>query len=280
MARDELESVDISHPNQIYSMILQGDDVKWQAIIYDLVRAGKVDPWDLDVSTLSREYLNVLRKMKAMNFRLSGKVVLAAAILLKMKSERLGMDQLLALQNPDEYADDDLDNDLIDSETEKHFNKARLAARIPGVRKRKVTVFELVDALKKALEVDERRQTRAAELEELHRPITIEVKKVDIFAKIEALWAKLKSVVKRFKKQTVTFSEILPSKEKRDIVWTLIPLLHLAQHQRVELRQDAPFSEIFVDLYDGLENPNLKREEFEKLEETKDKSNQKVNKSK
>jgi segregation and condensation protein A len=271
MARDEFESTEINHPNQIYGMILQGDDVKWQAIIYDLVRAGKVDPWDLDVSVLSREYLNVVRKMKAMNFRLSGKVVLAAAILLKMKSERLGMDQLLALQNPDEYADDDLDNDLIDSETEKHFNKARLAARIPGVRKRKVTVFELVDALKKALEVDERRQFREAELEELHRPVTMEVKKVDIFAKIEALWAKLKGVVKRFKRHSVTFSEILPSKEKRDIVWTLIPLLHLAQHQKLELRQESSFGEIFVDMYDGLDNPNLKREEFEKAEEPAEK---------
>ncbi len=269
MARDELESTEINHPNQIYGMILQGDDVKWQAIIYDLVRAGKVDPWDLDVSTLSREYLNVLRKMKAMNFRLSGKVVLAAAILLKMKSERLGLDQLLALQNPDEYADEDLDNDLIDSETEKHFNKARLAARIPGVRKRKVTVFELIDALKKALEVDERRQTREAELEELHRPVTMEVKKVDIFAKIDALWAKLKGFVKRLKKQSVSFTEILPSKEKKDIIWTLIPLLHLAQHQKLELRQDTSFGEIYVDLYDGLDS-GLKREDFEKGEEKKE----------
>ncbi len=258
----KFESTEINHPNQIYGMILQGDDVKWQAIIYDLVRAGRVDPWDLDVSILSREYLNVLRKMKAMNFRLSGKVVLAAAILLKMKSERLGVDQLLALQNPDEYADDDLDNDLIDTETEKHFNKARLAARIPGVRKRKVTVFELIDALKKALEVDERRQTREAELEELHRPVTMEVKKVDIFAKIEALWAKLKGFVKRFKKHSVAFTEILPSKEKKDIIWTLIPLLHLAQHQKLELRQDTSFGEIFVDMYDGLDS-GLKREDFE-----------------
>ena len=40
---------------QIYDLIFQGDDVKWQSIIYELVREGKVDPWDLDVSVLAKE---------------------------------------------------------------------------------------------------------------------------------------------------------------------------------------------------------------------------------
>ncbi|MBI2040947.1 MAG: segregation/condensation protein A [DPANN group archaeon] len=254
---------------EIYDMILQGDDVKWQAIIYDLVRAGKIDPWDLDVSVLAREYLRVLRELKQHNFRLSGKVVLAAAILLKMKTERLGVEQLLALTNPDECGDDLHENetDLVDLEEEKHFKKASLAARIPGVRKRKVTVFELMDALKKALEVDQRREQKQIDMAELRKPREITIKKVDIFAKIELLWAKIKSFVHRFKKNSVTFSEILPSKEKKDIIWTLLPLLHLAQHQKVELRQEEAFKEIFIDLHDGLGDAAIKKEEFAEPEE-------------
>ncbi len=255
---------------EIYDMILQGDDVKWQAIIYDLVREGRIDPWDLDVSVLAREYLHVLRELKQHNFRLSGKVVLAAAILLKMKTERLGVEQLLALTNPDEYGDDlqENENDLVDLEEEKHFKKASLSARIPGVRRRKVTVFELMDALKKALEVDQRREQKQIEMTELRKPRELIIKKFDIFAKIEQLWTKIKSFVQKFKKNSVTFSEILPSKEKKDIIWTLLPLLHLAQHQKVELRQDASFGEIFIDLHNGLGDA-INKEEFAEPEETK-----------
>ncbi len=252
--------------NEIYDMILQGDDVKWQAIIYDLVRAGRVDPWDLDVSVLAKEYLRVLRELKQHNFRLSGKVVLAAAILLKMKTERLGVEQLLALQNPDDYAEELPENDLIDLEEEKHFKKASLSARIPGVRRRKVTVFELIDALKKALEVDQRREQKQMDMAELRKPREITVKKSDIFAKIETLWGKIKSFVSKFNRNSVTFSEILPSKEKKDIIWTLLPLLHLAQHQKIELRQEEAFKEIFIDLNNGLSDVTIKKEEFEPQE--------------
>lgn len=249
---------------QIYDLIFQGDDVRWQSIIYDLVREGKVDPWDLDISVLTREYLTVIKKLKELNFRLSGKVVLAASILLKMKTERLGVEQLLSLTNPEDFPPDDLDEgDLIDAETEKHFTKAKLNLRLPGVRKRKVTVFELVEALKKALEVDEKRQERHSELAEMMRPQKVEIKKVDIFSKIDDVWKKIKEFVDKHKKRFIQFTQLLPSKEKKDIIWTLIPLLHLAQQQKLELKQDVPFGEIFIELQDGIENVKLEKEKFE-----------------
>ncbi len=249
---------------QIYDLIFQGDDVKWQSIIYELIREGKVDPWDIDVSILAKEYLDALRKLKQHNFRLSGKVVLAAAILLKMKTDRLGVEQLLSLTNPEDFPPEFEDEgDLVDIETEKHFTKAKLNLRIPGVRKRKVTVFELVDALKKALEVDEKRHARQSELAEMMRPRPINIIKVDVFSKIELVWKKLKEFVDKHKTRLLQFTQITPSKEKKDIIWTLIPLLHLAQQHKIELKQDVPFGEIFIDLANGSENLNLSKEEFD-----------------
>ena len=265
---------------QIYDLIFQGDDVKWQSIIYELVREGKVDPWDLDVSVLAKEYLDALRKLKQHNFRLSGKVILAAAILLKMKTDRLGVEQLLSLTNPEDFPPELEDQgDLVDIETEKHFTKAKLNLRIPGVRKRKVTVFELVDALKKALEVDEKRQARQSELAEMMRPRPIQLRKVDVFSKIELVWKKLKEFVDKHKTKLLQFTQIAPSKEKKDIIWTLIPLLHLAQQQKIELKQDVPFGEIFIDLTNGSENLNLAKEEF-KLDEEDNKGAADVKKAK
>jgi len=242
-----LPTIEIKSEADIYNLIFQEDDITWQAVIYELARTRKIDPWDIDISVLTQEFLQTLKKLKEMNFRLSGKVILAAAILLKLKSERLGLEQLLMLTNPEQFPELDDDSDLIDIETEKHFTKAGLRPRIPGVRKRKVTVFELVEALKKALDTDEKRRIRQTTPRELIRPLP-EIRRVDIFAKIESVFSRLKDFVKKFKKTTVEFEEILPSKQKMDVIWTFIPLLHLANQDKIILRQDEPFGKIYVDI--------------------------------
>ena len=83
--------------NQIYNMIFQEDDLRWQTIIYEMIRTGKVDPWDIDVSQFAQEYLKIIGTLKELNFRISGKVVLTAAILLRMKTDRLGLQEFLGM---------------------------------------------------------------------------------------------------------------------------------------------------------------------------------------
>jgi segregation and condensation protein A len=245
---------------QIHDLIFQEDDVRWQTIIYDLVSKGHVDPWDLDISEFSKQYIRMVRDFKKMNFKLSGKVVLAAAILLRLKTDKLGFVEFLAMtqdveENPlswDDYVSvDSEDPELVKAveEGEKKRKGKGVSRRIPGVRKRKVTVFELMGALKKALDSEEKREERAKKIVDARKvkiPDKIKEKKVDIFVKIDAVLKKLRKVVK--KKNSIGFSEILPSKEKKDVIWTIIPLLHLANREIVELRQDKPFGEIFVDI--------------------------------
>lgn len=267
----DIPNVEIKSESDLYNLIFKEDDITWQAVIYELARDGKINPWDIDVSVLAHEYLGTIKKLKEMNFRLSGKVILAGAILLKLKAERLGTDQLLALMNPEKYAPDDRDtDDSFDLEREKHFTKAGLNLRIPGVRKRKVTVFELVEALKTALDVDAKRQARlAAWKTDAIRPLP-EIKKVDIFAKIHAVFDKLRDFVKKFNKMTVTFDEILPSKEKKDVIWTFLPLLHLANQDKIALRQDEPFGKIYVDISESALKEKLEKKQFTGEVETKE----------
>ena len=73
--------------DRIYNMLMQKDEITWQSIIYDLVRTGEMDPWDIDISVLSKRYLETLKTLKEAHFLISGKIVLAAAILLKIKSD-------------------------------------------------------------------------------------------------------------------------------------------------------------------------------------------------
>jgi segregation and condensation protein A len=260
---DDVKKMIVDPDKFVSDLIFQDDDVTWQAVIYELAREGKIDPWDIDIAILSQEYLGMLKKLKEMNFRLSGKVILAAAVLLKMKAERIGLEQLFMLLHPEDYQQAENEDDGFDLEREKHFTKAKLDTRIPLPRKRKVTIFELVEALKKAVDVDERRRQRWADLNPPAVP-HMEIKRVDIFSKIEALFSKLRDIVRKLKRNVIGFEEILPSNEKRDIIWTLLPLLHLANQGKLELQQDEPFGRILIKTSEEELNRTLTKEEFEK----------------
>ena len=81
----------------------ESNEVTWRSMIYELVKSEQMDPWDVDLSVLSKKYVQMLKKLKGLDFRVSGKMVLAAAILLKMKSNLLvgeGMAELDWLMTP------------------------------------------------------------------------------------------------------------------------------------------------------------------------------------
>jgi len=58
-------------------------------ILVDMAKHGKVDPWNIDIVDITDKYLAQLFKMKAQNLRLTGRTLLFAAILLKLKSNIL-----------------------------------------------------------------------------------------------------------------------------------------------------------------------------------------------
>ncbi|MBT3583070.1 segregation/condensation protein A [Candidatus Woesearchaeota archaeon] len=262
--------------NQIYNMIFEEDDLKWQSLIYEMIRTGKVNPWDIDVSLFANEYLGMINKLKELNFRISGKVVLTAAILLRMKTNRLGLQEFLGMieePEPEELEPglDDFDQDpnaveqrieqLANQIKETQTKKITLDPRLDRMRERKVTIFELMGALKKAMEVDERRdlrRTTALKEKEETRP-DFKYEKFDVLGKIKSVYDVLKMFFKKSKHSTVEFTQIIPSKKKEDIIWTFVPLLHLANQGKIELLQDKPFDKIYVELKaKDLINPNNK----------------------
>ena len=66
---------------EILQMLLKEEEISWKTILYDLVRNEQMDPWDINVSLLTKKYIEVIKTMQEHDFRISGKVLLAAAIL-------------------------------------------------------------------------------------------------------------------------------------------------------------------------------------------------------
>ena len=115
---------------KLYDILIQKDDVTWQALIQDLIKKGEIDPWDVDISWLAQEYLKEIKKMQEMNFFISGKMILASAILLKLKSEKLltegfaSLNQIMFPPDDLDYMDDYILNDQkkLNFEDDRYYN--------------------------------------------------------------------------------------------------------------------------------------------------------------
>jgi segregation and condensation protein A len=238
--------------DQIFSILFENDEITWQQMIYDLVSSEKMDPWDVDVSMLAAKFLDRLKELKQMDLKISGKVLLAAAILLRVKSTRFMEDDIGALDaliSSASSEDDGLFEELIEGEDGQPISlegRPKIFPRTPQPRKRKVSVFDLVNALEKALEVYKRRPAKLdirpdVKAPEKPRDISLVIK--DVYVRITAFFNK-----KGEKPPRLTFNLLLPKDTKEDKILTFVPLLHLDFQRKIDLNQDQHFGEIYVEL--------------------------------
>jgi segregation and condensation protein A len=234
--------------DKIFSMLVEQNEISWKTIIMDLISTEQMDPWNVDISLLTDKYIERLRELKEQDLKVGGKVVLAASILLRIKSTKLvsddmdDFDRLIAGTDMNQEAFyDSLEQELAQGEREALKEEYELLPRMPQARRRKVSVFDLVKALDKALEVKQRRV-----LQSIPPPMPLPVRKFDLGASVANLLQRLKSMFSY--KKRLTFTDLRPSHSKQDKVYTFIPLLHLSNQQKVELEQAVPFGEIEVKL--------------------------------
>lgn len=236
----------IGNHDRIFEILYsEKNEIRWQGIIYSLVKSEQMDPWNIDISTLTKKYVEKIKELKKHDFRISGKVLLAAAILLKIKSDRLvgedfeELDKLLAsIQGQQEEETGIFDESDVIMEDEEI---PPLIPRMPQPRKRKVSIYDLVKALQQALEVKKRRVWRS----EPPTDIRVPKRPREITEIIKEIYNAIKIFFKSGNNK-LTFSKLLHSESKMDKVNTFIPLLHLSQQNKVELIQEEPFGEIEI----------------------------------
>lgn len=231
--------------DKIFELLINKDEITWQSVIYELIKTEQIDPWDVDISLLTQRYMGMIKTLKEMDFKISGKVLLAAAILLRIKSNKLVGEDILEFDRLLEGADEDEIEDLYEDTTDIETTKEdvhSLIPRTPQPRKRKVSIYDLMNALEKALEVKRRRVIQSIPPMNINAP----VKTRDITQVIKDIYTKIKLFFLGAKKNRMTFSHLVPSGTKEDKIYTFIPLLHLTSQQKIDLHQEKHFGEIEI----------------------------------
>ncbi len=228
--------------------ILFNREIGWQEIIYDLINTEQLDPWDVNLTILSEKYLIKIQELEEADFFVSSKVLLAASLLLRIKSEILlnkyikSIDDILFGRKAELTVKSTLERIELEDEIPE------LIPRSPMPRYKKVTLKELIESLNKAIITENRRiKKEIVKVNALKETsISLPKRQFNIKDKINQIYAKLTD---HFSKQNehkkITYTEF-SGIEKEQRIENFSPLLHLENQKKVWLEQDAPFDEIHI----------------------------------
>jgi segregation and condensation protein A len=204
----------------------------WEEIIYFIVAREKLDPWNIDLIKLTNGFIKFLRSVRELDFRIPAKVVFVAALLLRLKVK---------------YLEIFGEEEEIKEEKEKieiPTLPVKLHLPIKRFPKAQVTLEELIEALRKALEVEERRiRRRRITYQAVMQQIVLEE---DIVQKMEKLLKELDKLLERFGVDKIEFRRLVGKWKRELIIDKLLPLLHLEQERKVDIEQDDFFKEILI----------------------------------
>ncbi len=236
-------------------------DVQTDAIeiILDLVKEGKLDPWNIDIIDLYDKYMKRISELKQENLRSVGKAILFSSTLLKIKSDIL---QGISINdfNPEplDYFEDDnfeanYEQTQIPTNNIVSFDEVlqrRTSVRLN--RKRSVTLKDLIRhiqfyedlekkyAIKNALDRKERRvknysNLKAAEIKELaHEEYVEEV--------VERMRQNLTQILSH--EENIELRELCLLGFDRSSAF--IALLFLAREEEYEIMQKEFYGKLFV----------------------------------
>ncbi|NCN87097.1 segregation/condensation protein A [archaeon] len=265
---------------QVQDILFKGE-ISWKEIIFDLINTEQLDPWDIDISVLTDRFLEKIEEYENLDFFISSQVLLAASLLLRIKSELLlskymrGIDEILFGEEKDSkkrlFERIELDEDI-----------PELIPKSPMPRYRRVTLNELIESLNKAIITENRRIKKTIVNQNALREtgISLPKRKFNIANKLKSIHGRLIAHFDANKShKKIPYSSFIGN-EKEERALSFYPLLQLEMNDKIWLEQESSFDEIHIwmkkvylkynpHLFDDLidSTSELSIEELKRLEE-------------
>ena len=218
--------------------LIESEGLTWKEILYEVIKG--MNPWNIDIIELATRYSQKVQQMTEMNFRIPANVVLVSSVLLRMKSDVLEFGRG---EDNGDYSY--LLASLFDSRNvEEMFAISELEREVPielepaRVLRRRISAVELIAAIQAVLEEKRPEKKKKDNGEQL----LIVAPEIEIGKLIDEVYSRIMAVLAN--KSVAMFSEIASSREQK--LMFFVPLLHLTKNQRIMLKQEHIFEEIFI----------------------------------
>lgn len=241
-------------------------------ILVDMAKAGKIDPWNIDIVDVTDKYLIHICDMKSQNLRLTGRTFLFAAVLLKLKSNVLeGLDvmQFEGYDPADELQYDD-DGFIVDYGEEEEYIPTSNVVSIDEVLQRRtsvrlnhnrvVTLKDLIRQLEFYEKLEQKQSLKSAHERAKRRVQSYSRLSADDIVNlaheeyIETCVLKLKENLAQIftKNEKIELNEL--TLLGMDRISAYIALLFLTAETDYDLKQDEFYSDLYVVKYEKDED--------------------------
>lgn len=228
--------------------VIQKEEVLLEPIeiLVNLAKNGEIDPWNIDIVDVTDKFLKQVEELEKMDLRVSGRTLLYAAILLRMKSNAI-----VEIDEPGYIIEDYDFDDLGDFEV-SDYPVPSLPLRRHS--RRPVTLEELLSELRKAEKTEKRRDERINTKKQERRVTVREVLSIAHEEDIESRVSKMRKLMDGlFEKQKyIKFSELGGALDRSGQVMAYLAILFLATRKEIWLEQEEMFGEIFIRRWEAL----------------------------
>ncbi len=206
-------------------------------ILVTLAKNGEIDPWNIDIVEVTDKFLRHVEELEKMDLRVSGRTLLYAAILLRMKSNVLVE---VEAEEPQDIEDDSVQFEITDYPVP--------AIPLRRSSNRPVTLEELLSELKKAEALEKRRMERFQSRTEERRVTIEEVLSFAHEEDIESRVCRMRELLnEHFEKQKyIKFSDLSSPLDRAGKVVAYLALLFLATKKEIWLEQEELFGELYI----------------------------------
>jgi len=233
------------------------ETLSWRDVLYEVM--SQMDPWDVDIGEVATRYSRRVEQMQRMDFRVPATVLLVSSVLLRMKSYSLRFTELEG-EEPYNGADEfDEYMDLEHEDFEESFGDEIQGIGFEGtdemgimdeefimprrVPKRKITAVELIAAIREVL--GDKRVKKRMKARDEPQPVIIP-DNPDIKRLIDDVYKRIMKILYEQDMGAIRFSELVNRETGIVPVRIFICLLHLANDQKLRIKQRRMFEDIFI----------------------------------
>ena len=231
-------------------------------ILVSMAKTGKVNPWNIDIVDITDKYLAQMFQMKAQNLRLTGRTLLFAAVLLKLKSNVLeNIDIVEFEQNQEEFDDIEMTDDFGLDEDDGYYSQSNVIS-IDEVLQRRTSVrlnrnrvvtlkdlirqlefYEMIDRKQSLKNAHERAKRRVRSYANLSADDIVNLAHDEYIEDgVQRLRENLEQIFQRESRVELTELTLLGM----DKISAYIALLFLSAESDYELVQDEFYSDLYV----------------------------------
>jgi len=263
MAVNNIETIKLGMENS-QSAYVQNAEVDGIEILVNMAKQGKINPWNVDIVDVYDKYMMQVFQAKGQNLKITGRTILFAAILLKLKSNVLdGIDIMDFAPEPEiadefNYDDDQLDysedyiptnnvisiDEVLQRRTSVRLNHNRVVTLRDLIRQ--LEFYEMLDKKQSLKNAHERAKRRVQNYARLSPDDIINLAHDEYIENgVQRLRANLEEILNRQDRIELNELTLLGM----DRVNAYISLLFLTVDSNYDLMQDEFYGDLYVVKY-------------------------------